>query len=189
MAKGGGAWKVAYADFVTAMMAFFLVMWICGQDQEMKQSISRYFNNPMGLKPINESPHPDETGNIFSSSSNGELPKSKSMALGMGRRSYSTDREESQSTRLIGDTLFSNQATLDHWKERGAQEMARATREAGGRQDEALKAAISQLAKKMKQSHLFEIPAEVPSVYRDLLYVTFNEVNWNQLAEDVLVEQ
>jgi chemotaxis protein MotB len=44
--KGGGAWKVAYADFVTAMMAFFLVMWITAQNQEMKQAISSYFDDP-----------------------------------------------------------------------------------------------------------------------------------------------
>jgi chemotaxis protein MotB len=35
---GGGAWKVAYADFVTAMMAFFMVMWLVGQDQEKRTS-------------------------------------------------------------------------------------------------------------------------------------------------------
>ena len=35
-AHHGGAWKVAYADFVTAMMAFFLVMWIVGQSAEVK---------------------------------------------------------------------------------------------------------------------------------------------------------
>ena len=35
--KGGGAWKVAYADFVTAMMAFFLVMWIT-EDKASKSS-------------------------------------------------------------------------------------------------------------------------------------------------------
>jgi flagellar motor protein MotB len=33
---GGGAWKVAYADFVTAMMAFFMVMWLVSQDQKVK---------------------------------------------------------------------------------------------------------------------------------------------------------
>jgi chemotaxis protein MotB len=44
--KGGGAWKVAYADFVTAMMAFFLVMWITAQNQEMKEAISSYFEDP-----------------------------------------------------------------------------------------------------------------------------------------------
>jgi len=45
-AGGGGAWKVAYADFVTAMMAFFLVMWITAQSNAVKQSISRYFQHP-----------------------------------------------------------------------------------------------------------------------------------------------
>jgi chemotaxis protein MotB len=43
---GGGAWKVAYADFVTAMMALFLVLWILAQDTEILQATSRYFQNP-----------------------------------------------------------------------------------------------------------------------------------------------
>jgi chemotaxis protein MotB len=43
----GGAWKVAYADFVTAMMAFFLVMWIIGVGtREQKAAIAAYFRNP-----------------------------------------------------------------------------------------------------------------------------------------------
>src|ERR1044071_7244597 len=46
----GGAWKVAYADFVTAMMAFFMVMWILGMDENAKKSIQGYFSNPIGFK-------------------------------------------------------------------------------------------------------------------------------------------
>ncbi len=42
----GGAWKVAYADFVTAMMAFFLVMWLMGADEVTKAKIAQYFNHP-----------------------------------------------------------------------------------------------------------------------------------------------
>jgi len=42
----GGAWKVAYADFVTAMMALFMVLWISAQDQEILLATSRYFQNP-----------------------------------------------------------------------------------------------------------------------------------------------
>ena len=42
----GGAWKVAYADFVTAMMAFFLVMWIVGQSAEVKAGVAGYFRDP-----------------------------------------------------------------------------------------------------------------------------------------------
>ncbi|MHB9035219.1 MAG: flagellar motor protein MotB [Armatimonadota bacterium] len=45
----GGAWKVAYADFVTAMMAFFLVMWIVGLSNEVKQSIAGYFKDPVSF--------------------------------------------------------------------------------------------------------------------------------------------
>ncbi len=43
----GGAWKVAYADFVTAMMAFFMVMWIVGMSQDDKEVIQNYFNDPL----------------------------------------------------------------------------------------------------------------------------------------------
>ena len=46
-AHHGGAWKVAYADFVTAMMAFFMVLWILGLNVPVKQAISAYFNDPM----------------------------------------------------------------------------------------------------------------------------------------------
>lgn len=43
---GGGAWKVAYADFVTAMMALFMVLWISAQDKEILIATSQYFQNP-----------------------------------------------------------------------------------------------------------------------------------------------
>jgi chemotaxis protein MotB len=44
----GGAWKIAYADFVTAMMAFFLLMWLLGSTSKGDlQGIAEYFKNPM----------------------------------------------------------------------------------------------------------------------------------------------
>ena len=42
----GGAWKVAYADFVTAMMALFIVLWIVGQSKPIKESVAGYFQDP-----------------------------------------------------------------------------------------------------------------------------------------------
>ncbi len=42
----GGSWKVAYADFVTAMMALFLCLWLAAQDQKIKESVERAFRNP-----------------------------------------------------------------------------------------------------------------------------------------------
>lgn len=46
----GGSWKVAYADFVTAMMAFFMVLWIVGLDDQTKKAVEGYFQNPVGTK-------------------------------------------------------------------------------------------------------------------------------------------
>ena len=43
---GGGSWKVAYADFVTALMAFFLAMWITAQDKKIREAIAHHFNAP-----------------------------------------------------------------------------------------------------------------------------------------------
>jgi chemotaxis protein MotB len=42
----GGSWKVAYADFVTAMMALFLCLWLTSQDVKIKEAVERAFRNP-----------------------------------------------------------------------------------------------------------------------------------------------
>jgi chemotaxis protein MotB len=47
---GGGAWKVAYADFVTAMMAFFMVMWLVSQNVEVKNEVAQYFRDPFAIE-------------------------------------------------------------------------------------------------------------------------------------------
>lgn len=50
-AHHGGSWKVAYADFVTAMMAFFLLMWLMGFTTEgERKAISDYFQNPSAIQ-------------------------------------------------------------------------------------------------------------------------------------------
>jgi chemotaxis protein MotB len=50
----GGAWKIAYADFVTAMMAFFLLMWLLGSTTEGdKKGIADYFGSPLKLALLN----------------------------------------------------------------------------------------------------------------------------------------
>jgi chemotaxis protein MotB len=44
----GGAWKVAYADFVTAMMALFIVLWLMNSSQKIQVAVSGYFKDPSG---------------------------------------------------------------------------------------------------------------------------------------------
>jgi chemotaxis protein MotB len=44
----GGAWKVAFADFMTAMFALFLVMWIVNQSTDIRSAVAGYFQDPLG---------------------------------------------------------------------------------------------------------------------------------------------
>lgn len=46
----GGAWKVAYADFVTAMMALFIVLWLTSQSDQVKNMVQAYFKDPVGFE-------------------------------------------------------------------------------------------------------------------------------------------
>jgi chemotaxis protein MotB len=59
----GGAWKVAYADFVTALMAFFLVMWLVASiTKEQRAAIFEYFNNPSMEQGKSVKPSPGQNG-------------------------------------------------------------------------------------------------------------------------------
>jgi chemotaxis protein MotB len=75
----GGAWKVAYADFTTAMMALFLLLWLAGQDQKIKEAVERAFRNPFmsltkessGLMPTkNDDPGHGTSGKIDNGTGN-----------------------------------------------------------------------------------------------------------------------
>jgi chemotaxis protein MotB len=59
----GGSWKVAYADFVTSMMAFFLVMWLMVQSDVVRNNIAGYFQDPTGFKKGGSSSVLPEKGN------------------------------------------------------------------------------------------------------------------------------
>jgi chemotaxis protein MotB len=47
-AHHGGAWKVAYADFVTAMMSLFIVLWLLGSSKKVQEAVGGYFKDPTG---------------------------------------------------------------------------------------------------------------------------------------------
>lgn len=46
----GGAWKVAFADFVTALMALFMVLWLVAQSPQTKSAVGAYFRDPLGIE-------------------------------------------------------------------------------------------------------------------------------------------
>jgi chemotaxis protein MotB len=55
----GGAWKVAYADFVTALMSLFIVLWLMNTSEKVRQAVAGYFNDPRGKSTMTGS---DQTG-------------------------------------------------------------------------------------------------------------------------------
>ncbi len=56
-AHRGGAWKVAYADFVTALMALFIVLWLISSGREVREAVAGYFRDPKGYQRLNGSAH------------------------------------------------------------------------------------------------------------------------------------
>jgi len=107
--KGGGAWKVAYADFVTAMMAFFMVMWLVGQDSEKKEAVAEYFQDPWaktimnsknGRKPTLSKPKVGQTDpkKKFDGSNPREVPHSDPESPDWEKPKLVTIREPERST-------------------------------------------------------------------------------------------
>ncbi len=81
----GGAWKVAYADFVTAMMALFMVLWISSQDRKILIATARYFQSPFrsplvanaGVMPFEKQEHSQKSNNDTDDSSGTKTPSNK----------------------------------------------------------------------------------------------------------------
>ena len=89
MAGGGGAWKVAYADFVTAMMAFFMVMWLVGQKQDVKEAIAKHFKDPFDEMTMEEMEEAGATGGGNRQSHSGKMN-----GAGKGKKTSPSERPE-----------------------------------------------------------------------------------------------
>ena len=102
-AHHGGAWKVAYADFVTAMMALFLVLWLVSQaDVKVKQAIASYFRSP----------------GVFSTMDGGILPNAKKVSK---EPTSLTSKDEEQTLFAVSETLkkkFASRPEFSNLKDR-----------------------------------------------------------------------
>jgi flagellar motor protein MotB len=181
---GGGAWKVAYADFVTAMMAFFLVMWIVAQDQKIKEAVAHYFIDPMGYFPVGNSNSPSKTGGLFDARSHGRVPDSQSVAMGRGRSAHSDSRDDGTATKLVSDWLHADSERYAAWHETAL--MLLKSEEEGTLPPDTT--AASQLAQLLRTDYYDRVPLADNGVYRDLLLEQLANVNWDELAVDLLLE-
>jgi chemotaxis protein MotB len=193
--KGGGAWKVAYADFVTAMMAFFMVMWLCSQNQKTRQAIARYFNNPMGFDNFGTSKKPDNSGSIFDKENTGDVPGSEGVSMGQGRDSHTPGGEVGRATKMVSDYIMEDKKAYEYWSNQ-AQQLKESAAAKGldpnpkkkGR-DNSDNWAVEKLSRQLREEIVQGIPKEAKGLYQDLLFRAISEVNWRELAEDLLAER
>jgi chemotaxis protein MotB len=187
-AKGGGSWKVAYADFVTAMMAFFLVMWICGQDQKIKRSVSDYFSDPLGSTNSGDSKKPNRMGSISENINSGNVPLEESVNRGMGRRSHS-DRRPGQSTKTVADWIHHDKEAADYWRRQAKEQLeaARWLKEVKEGRSTVEKSAIGLLSAQLQGEIAGEIPAKT-GIYRAMVNEIIEQINWIEIAEDLIAQ-
>jgi len=193
--KGGGAWKVAYADFVTAMMAFFMVMWICSQDQKVRQAVARYFNNPMGFESFGTSKKADKSGAVFNMPHHGDVPQGESVSMGTGRDSHTSGGDFGRATKMVSDWMNEDKKAYAYWKGQ-AEQLKEAAAAKGldpspkkGRKDKNSEWAAEKLARQLREEIVQGIPKEAKGIYQDMLFRSIGEVNWRELSEDLLTEK
>lgn len=181
--KGGGAWKVAYADFVTAMMAFFMVMWLIAQDQKTKEAVAKYFTDPTGFKPIGLSRSPSSKGSVFQEANPGNTPEAE-------KALHPRDGTNEFETGVARDWAYAD-------PERHARFLALAKEiKAQSKNAEPVRQKILtpeqharvQLARKIRQEMHAEISSVEQPTARQMLEVAESSVNWDQVAHELLEE-
>lgn len=115
----GGGWKVAFADFATAMMAFFLLMWLMGgTSAEQKGGISEYFKNPSAVQGASPTPSPTAVqGQGGPSSSVIKLGGSTELYKNPAPANGKEDPDPTKKATAAGDGMSAGQSSSESDKE------------------------------------------------------------------------
>jgi flagellar motor protein MotB len=183
---------VAYADFVTAMMAFFMVMWICAQDQQTRESVQHYFNEPFQFfkDSVGQSRTPDKMGALFNQKNTGEVPNKEEVAMGRGRQSFSQNSTASRATKKVNDWLHGNDKAAQHWQAEAVEALKKASLSVDRPEDQALveDKAAEILGDRMREQMKADLSSKKSgdSLHDDLLCEVLTDVNWTEIAEELL---
>lgn len=102
----GGAWKVAYADFVTAMMALFIVLWVLNQSEDIRKAVSNYFKDPTGYSQFGK--------NVIVGQNSGFMPKKDSdIHTGKGKSKEEQKKKFEEMKEQIKKELSKNKVFMD----------------------------------------------------------------------------
>lgn len=185
---GGGAWKVAYADFVTAMMAFFMVMWLVSQDQKVKDSVAKYFVDPVGFSLSGSSNRPKDAAGVFESEFNGQVPGAKNRTSGRGRGTMRSRENMEGETSMVADSIMEDTEKNQKWMGEARRQLAAAKNtpavQAGNVTE--IEAAKMLLSRKLRQQFQSEAIGATEGVYQDLVSASLNRVDFDELAEELI---
>ena len=185
---GGGAWKVAYADFVTAMMAFFMVMWLVSQDQKVKDSVAKYFVDPIGFSLSGSSDRPKDSAGLFSQEFNGQVPGAKNRTSGRGRGDMKSRENSESETTMVADSILEEPSNSEKWAEEAKKQLKLAKSSPAVKSGSITESEAAKLllARKMQQQITSEAMQSTNGVYQDLVSASLNRVDFDELAEEVL---
>ena len=188
MSGGGGAWKVAYADFVTAMMAFFMVMWLVSQDQKVKDSVAKYFVDPVGFSLSGSSNRPQDSAGLFESEFSGQVPGAKSRTSGRGRGSMRSRENMENETGVVADAILEDTGNSQKWIEEARKQLAAAKNAPAVQSGSVTEADAAKLllARKMRQQFTSDAMSATEGIYQDLVSSSLNRVDFEELAEEVI---
>lgn len=176
--KGGGSWKVAYADFVTAMMAFFLVMWIGAQDVKVRQSVANYFIDPLGSGKMYK-----EQGSVLPDPTPGSVPKEAAPGTTQGQKA-AANGPPSPSTAAVMRWVDEDPQRLNRWLTKAKQCKARAAQQKDATSNVSPDEAATRELENLLRAEIADgVPKDAPDVYKDLIFGSFKEVNWRQVAD------
>jgi flagellar motor protein MotB len=175
---GGGSWKVAYADFVTAMMAFFLVMWIGAQDVKVRQSVANYFVDPSG---VSKAP---KAGGMMQDPSPGSVPKESAVTTGQGTRAPGGQPPNAATAAVIGWIKETPDRHL-RWKAQAQRCREDAAKAVGNQAKTPEQIANTQLGI-MISSELHTFPPQTTALHERIVKEALEKVDWSQVAEDIL---
>jgi chemotaxis protein MotB len=95
----GGAWKVAYADFVTAMMSLFMVLWLLNSSEQVKKAVGGYFTDPKGSG--------KDVGNGIKANGNGSISVKKDDLSKLKEKIEAAVRQEESLQKLKNNVVIS----------------------------------------------------------------------------------
>lgn len=185
---GGGAWKVAYADFVTAMMAFFMVMWLVSQDQKVKDSVAKYFVDPVGFSLSGSSSRPKDSAGVFDSEFSGQVPGAKNRTSGRGRGTMRSRENIEGETSMVADSIMEDTEKNQKWMGEAKRQLdaARNTPAVQAGNVTEIEAAKMLLSRKLRQQFQSEAIGATEGVYQDLVSASLNRVDFDELAEELI---